>query len=111
MSIKAERVSSEMIKELTDIIYSESDDKRFKTVTITDIETSDDLGFAKVFFTSPDEDRNSLVKELNEAVPFFKKFLSERLEVRQIPDLRFIYDESIEYAENIEKIIDEIHNK
>ena len=111
MSIKAERVSSEIVKELTDIIYSESNDERFKTITITDVDTTDDLSFAKVYFTSPDENRDELVKEINEAVPFFKKLLSERLEVRQIPDLRFVYDESIEYAENIEKIIDEIHNK
>lgn len=111
MSIKAERVASEIVKEISAIILTESDDTNFKNVSITAAEVTNDLSYAKIYFTSLDENRDEIIKEINEASSFFRTLLAERLDVRQIPELKFIYDESIEYAEHIEKIIDEINNK
>ena len=52
-----------------------------------------------------------LEKELNEAAPFLRGKLAKVLEIRNIPELKFIYDTSIEYAQNIENIIKEINEE
>ena len=49
------------------------------------------------------------IAELKGASKFIRKELSERVDVRHTPELEFVYDESIEYAKNIENIIEKIH--
>jgi ribosome-binding factor A len=49
--------------------------------------------------------------DLNNAAGFFRSLLAERLEVRHTPELRFIFDESIEYGAKIEKIIEQLHEE
>lgn len=109
MSIKSERVASELVKELGDILLRESNDETFKTVTITYAKVSNDLSYSKVYFTTLDNDKEKIEKELNEASSYFRTLLAERLDLRHMPEVKFIYDESIEYGEHIEKIIESIH--
>lgn len=108
MKLKAERASSDIQKELGNIILFEAKDEDFKNVVITDVEVSNDLSFAKVYFTTID-DREKVLKDLNNASGFFRSLLAERLDIRHTPELKFIFDESIEYGQRIEKIIEKIH--
>ena len=75
-----------------------------------DVEVTNDLSFAKIYFTTTDN-REKVEKDLNNAAGFFRSMLAERLEIRHTPELRFIFDESIEYGAKIEKIIEELHNE
>ena len=109
MSIKSERVASEIVKEISDIILRESNDSEFKDVTITYAKVSNDLSYSKVYFSTLDEDKEKIERELNEASSYFRTLLAERLDLRHMPEIKFIYDESIEYGEHIEKIIEKIH--
>lgn len=109
MKLKAERAASEIQKEIGNIILFEAKDEDFKNVVITAVEVSSDLSFAKVYFTTID-DREKVLHDLNNASGYFRSLLAERLEIRHTPELRFIFDESIEYGQKIEKIIEEIHN-
>src|SRR5574344_303240 len=111
INLKGERVASDMQKELGDILLTEAKDEDFKHVTITDCDVTNDLSFAKIYFTTTDKDRNKVEKELNNAQGFFRSLLAERLDIRHTPELRFIFDESIEYGNKIEKIIEEIHKE
>ena len=62
-----------------------------------------------VIFTSFDNlDIKSLEKEVNEAAPFIRGKLSEKLEIRHTPELKFVFDKSIAYGEKIEAIIKSI---
>ncbi len=109
-SHKIERLASDIIKYLSNIILTETDDNLLKSVTLTDIELSKDLSCAKIFFTSiSDLTHKEIEKEMQEAAPFLRGCLGKVLEARNIPELRFVYDESIEYATKIEKIISDIH--
>lgn len=110
MSLKGERVASDMQRELGNILLLEAKDEDFKNVTITDVEVTNDLSFAKIYFTTTDN-REKVEKDLNNAAGFFRSMLAERLEIRHTPELRFIFDESIEYGAKIEKIIEELHNE
>ena len=107
-SLKGERVSSDMQRELCNILLLEAKDEDFKNVTITDVEVTNDLSFAKIYFTTTDN-REKVEKDLNNAAGFFRSELSQRLDIRHTPELRIIFDESIENGQKIEKIIEELH--
>lgn len=109
---KVERIASDITKYLSNILMLETNDELFKQITIIDVVVSKDLSFAKVYFTSLSElSHEKLEKELNEAAPFLRGKLARVLEIRNIPELKFIYDTSIEYAQNIENIIKEINEE
>ena len=109
-SLKGERVSSDMQRELCNILLLEAKDEDFKNVTITDVEVTNDLSFAKIYFTTTDN-REKVEKDLNNAAGFFRSELSQSLDIRHTPELRFIFDESIENGQKIEKIIEELHKE
>ena len=108
MSIKNERINSNMQKEISYIIANEVKNPNVKFVTITACEVTSDLSYAKVYFTTLD-DRNEALNALKSAKGFIRKSLADRIELRHIPELEFIYDESIEYGKRIEEKIKEIH--
>lgn len=110
MSIKIERINSQMVKEISYILATEIKDNDIKFVTITAVKVTNDLSFAKVYFTVLDDTkRTSTIEALKNAAGFIRKELAERLEIRHIPELEFVYDESIEYGKKIETIIENIH--
>lgn len=107
--IKLKRIESELNKTIGEILLEESTDELMKSITITGSEISADLSFAKVYFTSlKDMEHKKLEQEMNEASDFIRKFVAEKMDMRQTPKLRFVYDESIEYGSRIEKILEEI---
>lgn len=111
-NIKIKRINNELVKVISQTITDESTDKLLHTVTITGADTSADLSFAKIYFTSlTDKEPKELEKEMNEASDFFRKFVAQELDLRQTPKLKFVYDNSIAYATNIEKKINQIHQK
>ncbi len=109
MNIKIERINHMIREEVSKILMLELKDERFKIVTVTDCDTANDLSYCKVYVTVLDEEkRDDILKALNKASGFIRSELAKRIEIRHIPELKFFYDESISYGENIEKIIDKI---
>lgn len=106
------RIERDIEKYIPVIIQRESDDDLLKSITITDCELAHDMSYCKVYFTSfLDMDKKTLEKEVNEASSFIRGKLSQLIQMRITPVLHFTYDESIEYGEKIEKILDEIHKE
>lgn len=109
-SYKIAKISSDMVRVISEIIFEEAHDEILKSITITDCKVSRDLSYAKVYFTSLSNlDKKTLEKEVNEAASFIRGFVSEKLDLRHTPEITFVYDESIEYANRIENIIASIH--
>ena len=108
MKVKQERINSNLQREISFIIANEVKNPDVKFVTITAVEVTSDLSFAKVYFTTLKEKEETL-DALKSAKGFIKKELGERVELRHIPELQFIYDDSIEYGNRIEEKIKEIH--
>lgn len=106
--VKVERAGSDIQKELSLIIHEKAKDIDFKNVTITAVDVSNDFSYAKVYFTTTD-DREHVTHDLNKAAGFFRSVLSGRVQMRHTPELKFIFDESIEYGQKIESIIKKIH--
>ena len=114
--IKLKKINSEILKCISQIIFEEARDSILKSICLTACEVTNDLSYCKVFFTSltvnSNEDKKTLEKELNDdTADFLRMKLTDYIDLRNIPKLVFKYDESIEYGNNIEKIIKEIHDK
>lgn len=109
-SIKIERLNHLIQQEISVILMKEVKDEDLKFVTITGCDISNDYSFCKVYFTVLDQTKKEVVLEaLTGASSFIRTKLAERIDIRHTPELKFIYDTSIEYGEHIEKIIDKIH--
>ena len=110
MSVKIERLNNTFLEKISEIIHLDVKDELIKSVTITEVRITNDLSFAKVYFTTMEEDKNQVKLALEKASGFIRSELCEKVEIRKMPELNFVYDESIEYGDNIEKIIKRINN-
>lgn len=108
--IKLERINCSLVEQISYIIAHDVKNPDINFVTITGAKVTSDLSMAKIYFTVLDQ---SKVKEtllaLKDASGYIRHELRERIDIRQIPELEFVYDESIEYGNKIEKIIDKLH--
>lgn len=108
MKVKGERLASSLMKEINDIIYLKVRDPLIKGTSVTSIHLSSDYEFAKVYCLNLTDSKQA-VKELNKSKGFIKSELYKRkLPLRVIPELEFVYDESIEYANKIEKKLESL---
>ena len=111
-NVKIDRLGSTFVKVISEIISTEIKDENIKFVTITSCDVTIDLSFAKVYFTVLDMDKKKeTIKALEKAKSFIRGEISKRIKIRHTPELRFIFDDSIEYGNKIEKLINEINNK
>jgi ribosome-binding factor A len=110
-TIRIKRIASSLQREISDIIANDIRDEDLKMVTVTHIKLANDLSYAKVYVTTLfDDKKEKVVIDLNNARGFIKGELARRkFEIRSMPELEFIYDESLAYADNIEKIIKNIN--
>ena len=108
MSVKIERINDNLQEAISYIIFQEVKNPNIKFVTITAVDTTSDLSYAKVYFTTLG-DKQETLKALKSAKGFIRNELKQKVELRNIPELEFVYDESIEYGQRIEEKIKEIH--
>lgn len=109
MGIKNERNAEIVHRELSDILANEVKDAYIKYITITHIDLSHDSSYAKVYFNVLDQEKKEdTLKALDRATGFIRRTLGQRIDFRIIPELRFVFDESLEYGIKIEKLIDKL---
>ena len=111
MSVKIDRLNNMFVEEISKIIHQEIKDKNVSFVTITDAKITNDLSFAKIYVTTLDNNREKVLNALNKASGFIKTLLCDRVKIRKMPEIHFVYDESIEYGKKIEDIIERINNE
>ncbi len=110
-NVKIERLNNNFQEVISEILHEEVKDPNLKFVTVTGCEITNDLSFCKVYFTTLSDDKEEVLKSLKSASSFIRGEVSKRIEIRHTPEIRFVFDESIEYGNKIEKIINEINNK
>jgi ribosome-binding factor A len=104
---RRERVSDLIRDEVSEIIQREMSDPRLGFVSITRVELSPDLKYARIFVSvmGSEEERASALVALNNASGFVRRQLAPRLRMRVIPDVSFRLDRSMEHAENVARIL------
>ena len=106
-NVKQERIAGIIKKNLSEIIQTDLKDKNVGFVTITDVEVTNDLSFAKVYVTFFDKKEERL-EALKNAKGFLKTALSKTMDTYKVPELIFVLDESLEKGNRIEQIIDDL---
>jgi ribosome-binding factor A len=98
----------EMLREeLTDIIRREVKDPRVGFMSITRVDVPADLRSARVYVSvlGSDDERQETLTALRTAAGFIRHHLKPRLRMRQIPELEFRDDRSMEYADQIARTL------
>ena len=105
---RTSRIADQMQRDLAQVIRTELKDPRVSLITIQSIDVSPDYAHAKVFFTQLGEAKNTkaCTDALNHAARFLRHHLAERLGIRTMPALRFVYDESVERGIHLSQLID-----
>lgn len=106
---RTHRVAEQIQQELADLVRTEVKDPRVGMVTFTHVEVSADMAHAKVSFThlAGREHAEEAVRSLAHAAGFLRSQLSHRLKLYTVPQLHFLYDDSIESGMRLSKLIDE----
>jgi ribosome-binding factor A len=109
---RQERVSERLHHELVDVLQRRIRDPRLANVTVTGVEVSPDLKQATVFFTSlgDAEARRQALRSLEKASGFIRHELSQSLNLRLTPELRFVLDESWQRGARIDELLGQIGN-
>jgi len=111
MRIRPERVGQKMRREIADILDNKLRDPRLGSmVSITDVEVTQDLSFARVFVSTLQSgpERETILEALNSAAGFVRHELRPRLGLREVPEVRFVFDESIERGARVDEILRKI---
>lgn len=108
-SIKVNRISEDIKKELVEIFREVKDPRVSKLLSIIKIDLSNDLSHCKVYVSAVEGSERTLesVKGLKSAAGFIRHEVSLRLHLRKTPEFHFIADDSIEYSANINKLLNE----
>ncbi|MBL7481826.1 30S ribosome-binding factor RbfA [Legionella bononiensis] len=107
---RTDRIAEMIQRKLAQIIPQEVRDPRLNGfVTISAVKVAADLGHAKVYFTIFDVDKELATSILNAAASYLRSALARSITLRTVPQLHFIYDESIEYGERLSRLIDEVN--
>ena len=108
-SLKSKKMGSLFTREISRIILEEVKEPKAHDAIITGCDVTNDLSFAKVYFTCLNRDDKEIVeKALNKASSYIEISLSKKIDIRKMPKISFHYDNSIEYGEEIEKKIEEL---
>ncbi len=108
---RSARVSDLLIKEISEmLIRGKIKDPRVSSVNITAVRVTDDMGYAKVFFTSLDErsDTQEILEGLRNATGYIRRTLSRRLRIKKIPNIEFEYDGLVEKRARIDELIKDL---
>ncbi len=114
MSHRIERVNNLIRQEISELIQHQAKDPRLDAfVTVTEVVTSADLKYAKVFVSAigGKADKEKILKALEAATGFLRSQLAHKLAMRRVPELSFFWDESIERGDHIMQILDEISSE
>ena len=111
MTRRAERVSNLIRHEISVLLQEQVNDPRLRSlISVTKVSTSDDLKNAKVFVSVLGDNitKNEVLQGFGAASGFLRRELASRVRLKQIPELKFQFDDSIEYGTKILKLIEQV---
>ena len=107
---RADRVSEAIKREVSLMITQDVKDPRVHFVTVTEVKTTDDLRYAKIYVSvlGDDQTRKESMEGLAHAKGFIRSELGRRIGLRYTPDIQFFPDNSLDHSIKIRTLINEI---
>ncbi len=104
---RSDRVAEQVRRDLADLIRTELKDPRVGMISLTAVELTPDYAHAKVFFTTLNgEHLEEIERGLKRASGFLRRELGRRIHIHTLPELHFIYDNSLERGSSLSQLID-----
>ena len=106
---RTERVRQQILRELADLVRTDLKDPRISWVTLTAVDVTRDYGHAKVYYTVLETEKRELTQEvLEHAAGHLRSELGRRIKLFSIPQLHFVYDESVERGMSMSQLLDKV---
>ncbi|MDY6283924.1 MAG: 30S ribosome-binding factor RbfA [Hallerella sp.] len=104
------RLDEQFREEISKLLMKGLKDPRIGFVTISRVEITNDLSYAKVYISVLGSDREKAASliGLRNSAGFIRTYLGKALKIRKIPQLSFVLDESLDHAMHIEEILAEL---
>lgn len=108
--LRVEKVQEAIQHEISKMLLHDVKDPRIQFVTVTGVELTDDMSYAKVFISlyGPENTHEETWKALNKALGFMRSEIAKRIRLRFAPTLILQKDTSMEYSAHIQTILDKI---
>ena len=106
---RPDRVADQIRSEIASLLARDVHDPGVGFVTLTRVTVTPDLQHARIHYTSLGDEkaRAATGRALERAAPFLRRQLGSRLRLRRVPELQFIYDESIAGQDRVEQLLNE----
>ena len=105
---RSDRVAEQIRRDLADLIRVELKDPRVGMISLTDVQLTPDYAHAKVFFTTlQSEHLEEIQTGLKRASGFLRRELGRRIHIHTLPELHFVFDNSLEHGANMSLLIDQ----
>jgi ribosome-binding factor A len=110
---RSEKVGDQIREEISEILLRELKDPRIGFVTITKVAVSDDLRMAKVYYSvyGGEQAKEESHQGLESAKGYIKKELGRRMRLKYMPEITFLFDDSLEYGEHIEELLRDVKKR
>ena len=111
--LRANRIADRIRDELSEMLIQEISDPRLSGISVTDVTVDRELAYAEIYVSALEGVARSedVLMGLEHAQGYIRRELSQRIELRVFPRLRFHWDATFERAEKIEKLIDSLHQE
>lgn len=107
---RTDRIAETIRRALAQMIQQEVTDPRITgLITLSAVHVSKDLSHAKVYFTVLNDDPEQTANILNAAASYLRSLLAKAIKIRTVPQLKFVYDESIEYGKRLSRLIQDLN--
>lgn len=105
---RTDRVSAQLRRELGTLVHEAVRELGLPSVSVSDVEVTRDMAHAKVWVTALQPERSGeAVKGLREVAKQIRYELARAVKLRHVPELHFVYDESLDRGEKIDRLLDE----
>lgn len=111
--LRAQRIADRILEELSEILLWQISDQRLSGISVTDVKVDRELAYADIYVSALEGNirAKDILAGLEHAQGFLRHELSQRIELRFFPRLRFRWDSTFERAERIEQLIASLHSE
>ena len=105
---RSDRVAEQVRRDLADLLRNELKDPRVGMISLTSVELTPDYAPAKVYYTTLNSEHLADIEQgLKRASGFLRRELGRRIHIHTLPELHFIYDNSLERGSSLSQLIDQ----
>jgi ribosome-binding factor A len=104
---RSARVGGQIQRALSELLKTKIKDPRLEAAIITGVKMTRDLRIAKIYFTTleGEKTKHNVTEGFNSSSGYIKRILAAKLGLRYMPDLKFFYDESVDYGTHIDNLL------